>query len=185
MITEIFSNRLKNLGEFEVTGEKMLVTDPCYELGSDGQLQLENIKNGTWKAVVFKYSKPPEPFYKNRVISLLAYHKDESYYGDWKQEKETVFVDSGMMSIGSEDFSVSFPMYKRELTKEEAEFQKFSNYDEVCDLVLESKYSGAICKNGAVVSHSGHGDGSYPVYVLRKNNKICAVAVQFMELDNV
>ena len=60
---------------FEVKSGKMVLSDPCYELGTWCQGVIDNVKNGTWIADVEYVNS-----WGRRVARLTAYHKDHYTY---------------------------------------------------------------------------------------------------------
>lgn len=51
--TEVKGSRYL-LGTFQMTADTVIVTDPCYNLGTWCQAQIENVQQGTWKGHVYR-----------------------------------------------------------------------------------------------------------------------------------
>ena len=226
-----------HLGDFQVTGGTILVTDPCYELGTWCQVQVKKAETGTWKGYLFRKTDPyvvenikkeileketviknytenpsADPgvsamremliehykeqleVYKNydcaNVSVLLAHHESidpfTSFENEWGRVKGTAGVDSGQMAICGLDFWKTTPLdYEGEETIDpETGFKRRGSggdYWNVCDITLDEKGpGGGVYKNGAIVSRSGFGDGSYEVFRLNYDRKVLGVAVVFI-----
>jgi hypothetical protein len=169
------------LGSFECTSGKFVVSDPCYTLGTWCQGILENVKKGTWNAAILVSD---EDDFGKRVSRLYAKHDSlNTEFPDlepcWSECNFDVGVDSGQVGI--------------------YEYETYRN-DSVIDFVPRNtiytdrspghrwmaancgqtigKFAGTI--PGGVVSQSGYGDGVYSAFVVKDNSSmIIAVMVEF------
>lgn len=152
-----------------VLGKKVIVSDPCYEVGIWCQKELSNVLPGAWqvdirKAKVRNYSL---------VAELIARH--EGYPECEISEFETgrIAVDSGQCGFFDADY------YKRHQPDNDYD-NPDSWYRRICDLTLGSDW-GTINDKG-VVSASGHGDGLYDLYISKNSDgEIVGMRVEFIE----
>lgn len=155
---------------FEIVSGKVVLSDPCYELGTWCQGVIDNVKNGTWIAEIEKSSE-------GRVSRLFAYHKDEHLDGyiietNGEHLKFDGGVDSGQFGFFDYDryrddnSIIGVERLCKDLFDIICENQPF--YSICCDRTLCSEMWGVI--PFGVISSSGYGDGSYPVFGL-KNHK--------------
>ena len=80
----------RRIGTFEVAGRKLLVTDPCYDIGTWCQGVLENVHNGVWAA---KCQFDRET---GRISRLTVSSEGQTAVGAWEDERGfEVGVDSG------------------------------------------------------------------------------------------
>ncbi len=163
---------------FEVTSGKMVLSDPCYELGTWCQGVIDNVKNGTWVGSV-KMSDEGE--WGIRVSSLASYN--EEFFDKNPKLKENLFnlidveelnfnggVDSGQ--FGHFDFDT----YRKDnlaidLPKAFDDDYSIQEGDEwyrvCCHYTLEDDFG---CVPSGVVSSTGFGDGSYPTFAIKDDN---------------
>lgn len=168
------------LGTFEVTGDKLCVTDPCYERTVWCAGVVGNVVPGTWQGVA-RYSD--EGAYGKRVCQVEARHvKSSPSYGDrWSQQSFEVGVDSGQAGIFDE---------RRYPQGECGDYGDTSTfYGRACEATLgrgeedpnDAHRSGNVIDEGVVVS-SGYGDGSYLCETLNgADDKVVAVRVTFID----
>ena len=167
----------KYYGSFEVTGNDLRVTDPCYELESTGGMTLINVKPGKWythAVIIDKQDSCGE-----RVASLTVVH--ESYPDHYRPSidvdcKPIIAVDSGQAGF----FDINkYPKENGDIR------EKF--YDENCRLTLSEEHGGIVFNSGVVTS-SGYGDGCYRLYYdmdsdINSNGEIIAAEIVFIEDD--
>jgi len=159
-----------NIGSFKVNSGKLMVSDPCYAVGSWGQGIVEKVKNGKWNARVLTSN---EGSWGKRVAVLIAavdgfMPKYEAY--DWEAQKFEVGVDSGQASIF-------------DLAEFHSEDDNYNNpesfYAKCCACTLNTPESAGIVDNNGVVSSSGYGDGGYECKTITKNGEVVAVMVDY------
>jgi hypothetical protein len=144
---------MQNIGSFEVTSNKIIVSDPCYNMETwcIGDFKA---MNGKWNSYIKILDKI--------VVKLLIVHEGYDKTDPYIKLNIDVGVDSGQ--CGFYDY--------QKYVDEGAGRGKYNNtntfYGKVCSLTdtsrKEKKYAGII-NNFGVVSSSGYGDGSYDVFV--------------------
>jgi hypothetical protein len=160
--------------------EKVVVSDPCYSLGTWCQTVIDNLLAGEYFVEVTKRKYAD---WGRRNIILSIGHKD--HYNKLKIWKKigNIGVDSGQAGI------FSFDSYRKDsIFKKKSKFNKEAPFDlensegdewygHMCDKTL-SRYGYGTYKNG-VVSSSGMGDGSYPVFVSTVGDKVVGILIDF------
>lgn len=147
------------IGEFEVTGDVLTVSDPCYEPGTWCMGHILDVKPGMWEAHI---GMCHDKRWGNRVAYLAAYHKncpDKKLLTEYSAPFE-VGVDSGQAGIFDrahyQDASVVAPLP-----------DPIDNtdpwYSACCHQTLETEHRAGVIPYG-VVSRSGMGDGGYSCY---------------------
>lgn len=161
--------KLSEPSSFNVVGDQLLVSDPCYS----GDAIIDSVKPGQWNAGVLKSD---EGAWGIRVAELIAVHADYQFESvlsgvpklDWVRNG-SVGVDSGQMSI-------------TEAGKLSGQDGHEEWYEMVCDITLDKSQWGVL-PNG-VVSSSGYGDGGYGVYIAENDKgETIGVAVVFISDD--
>lgn len=149
-------------------GNKVMVSDPCYGLGTWCQGVLKNVLPGTYKCDV-EYSD--EGDWGVRVAAIEVRHENYDRPAEFKPEAFDIGVDSGQAGIFDYDY------YARYHDQHSVEDEW---YDEVCDITLSKTQSGDI-DNCGFVSSSGFGDGGYTCWTAREENGyIVAIRVEFI-----
>lgn len=151
---------------FLIESGKVVLSDPCYELGTWCQGIVENVKNGVWVAgVVMK---------RGRVSQLYAYHDSADIRHRLLNGHDEFLdivgcVDSGQFGYFDhkhyrDDDSVN------DLSRESSELicENEPFYSFCCDRTLSNNRWGVL--NYGVVSSSGYGDGSYPTNAIKGEN---------------
>lgn len=77
-------------------GDKVMVSDPCYDLDIWCQGVLENVKPGTWHT---KAENLNVNCWGNRCSALIAWHEDVEKPNDFEETDIRVGVDSGQAGI--------------------------------------------------------------------------------------
>lgn len=108
-------------------GEKVMVSDPCYGLGTWCQGVIENVLPGNYECVV-EYSD--EGDWGVRVAAIEVIHQDTRFIRYEAQDFE-VGVDSGQAGIFDYEYYVKY-----HTDSKEAEHVDDGWYDKVCDLTL-------------------------------------------------
>lgn len=166
--------------EFEVVSGKMVLSDPCYELGTWCQGIIDNVKNGTWVGII---EQSDEGGWGTRNSILISLNKDAwektPQLEDWligMVGTERLNFDGGVDSgqFGHFDYenfrkdkvSEGLPKAFEDgwSTQEGDEW-----YRVCCHITLEEKDCFGVLPFG-VVSSSGYGDGSYDTYGIRNND---------------
>jgi hypothetical protein len=170
------------LGKFNVESGKVMVSDPCYEVGTWCQGQLDKVKNGEWVANI---EQSDEGSWGIRNSELVAYHSGYGMPSSWQWNRESfdIGVDSGQAGIydlnfyrndsmiGEIDNSLGF-----DLSEEGERFYSLN-----CDLTCRTEDKAGVMDYG-VVSTSGYGDGGYTLYTARdKDGEVIAMKIVFIE----
>ena len=143
-------------------GSKLIVTDPCYKIGSEGQGVLESVNAGKYNCTALVLD---EGQWGHRVAEIEAIHEDYSNVPEYRKEPFEVWVDSAMAGI------FDYGQFKK-LTE---------NHDNLWTLMGEINAGlGNIIDDLGFVATSGYGDGNYPCYTCKDNGKIIAIKVVFI-----
>ena len=156
---------------FEVTSGVMVCSDPCYSIDPPTWCQgiINNVKNGTWVANV---EKSDEGDWGERIARLRVEHINAKRTYLTTQVDMDGGVDSGQFGFFDKDFyrndEAAKDLKKYEFSPDYDREEGDSWYRACCDLTL-AKESWGVLPNG-VVSSSGFGDGSYPVFGEKDEN---------------
>jgi hypothetical protein len=172
----------QTLGTFKVKSNSVIVSDPCYESPSLGNVRLNDVATGQWVANI-KQGKYKE--WGNRVFVLEAHLENIIEKVKYHRLSVGIAVDSGQVCIADTKYFKAKKLdrgykYKTEVTKWEDFKREF--YTMCSDITLDR--DAGVFSSG-VVSSSGIGDGSYPCYVATatKNGKfgtIVGIKVVFL-----
>lgn len=165
---EITNNPVVNIGSFTMSSGKMMVSDPCYEIGTWCQYQLDNVKNGVWNASM---KRVDDGVWGIRIASIQAHIKYISPSDDaWELvEVAHIGVDSGQAGF-------------YDLDKFDSQSKEW--YRKNGDITLSDRQGGVL--DGGAVSSSGYGDGGYPLYVIKDNSgTVIAVKVIFIVCQEI
>ena len=167
--------KLIGIGEFNVRGTKLICTDPCYNFASDGTYIVNGVKPGVWNGFILtKVSSEVEI-----VEKLIAVHSSTPLnLIDFKQVCTNLNVDSGQMAICDLlDYSL-----------DDDEYDKYCHVtlDNLAGLVgqynsIKPYYTGdfSLHRAYAIVSRTGWGDGTYPLYIKQDNENVIGVMIEF------
>ena len=157
-------------------GEKVMVSDPCYGLGTWCQGVLENVLPGVYDCSV-EYSD--EGDWGIRVVAIEVTHKScRGKFIVLDLEDFEVGVDSGQAGIFDYEY---YAKYHKDST--ESEHVDDDWYDMVCDLTHKNNGNTTHCLG--LVSSSGFGDGGYNCWTYKnEDGKIVAIRVEFITEDD-
>lgn len=171
-------------GFFQQSSDKMMVSDPCYDLDTWCQHVLEDVTIGDWMTTSKLFD---EGVWGVRVTEITAFIGAEPKDTDFiLQDQVDIGVDSGQAGF------FDYEYYKKgkendnkiEDEGENAYNVKGSFYSTCCGISLDNKQSGTL--EQGFVSASGYGDGGYPLYVVRDaEGKVTAVKVVFISEDEL
>ena len=172
---------IEKIGTFKTKSDVLRITDPCYTKDTWCSGILKDCKIGEWSAF-FIYSD--EGSWGTRVSQILVIFGnvtiseaqkilDES---NWENSEIHVGVDSGQAGI-FEDVK-----YPEDETGEYGDTNTF--YGKCCELTCENNEQGGVLDFG-VVSSSGYGDGSYDCLLAKKDDKINAIKIIFIDENNL
>lgn len=151
-------------------GNKVVVSDPCYQLDTWCQGIVENVKPGIYNCSVFVKD---EGVFGKRVNTLRVTLdgtriKEENFQ---LFEDAEICVDSGQVGVYDYDY------FEKNQPDDDYE-NKYSWYRMICDITTESK-AGTL-GDKCFVSQSGFGDGSYDLYVAKnKNGEVIGFEISF------
>lgn len=163
--------------KFEVTSGKMVLSDPCYELGTWCQGIAENVKNGTWVGVLEQSDEGAWGVRNSILISMNveAMEKNPLLERELMSSGDLINwggVDSGQFghfdyaNYRKDENAIDVPkVWEDEWESQEGD--KF--YRACCYQTLETEDSFGVVPFG-VLSSSGYGDGSYPTYGIKDEN---------------
>ena len=153
-------------------GNKVMVSDPCYGIGTWCQGVLENVLPGNYKCNV-EYSD--EGDWGIRVASIEVVHDDYDEVLCMDMENFEVGVDSGQAGIFDYDYYAEY--------HDSCDVRPHVDddwYDRVCDITLSKASAGNVDGLG-FVSSSGFGDGGYACWTERnRDGYIVAIRVEFI-----
>lgn len=159
----------------------VMVSDPCYSLGTWCQTKLENVLAGNYVVHTIRDDEDPDD---SRNWGLVVIHED--YVGKkkrWQKHCE-IGVDSGQAGIFDLASYRNDKIFEGITSKFEDSGYKSDGedgenwYAHMCDRTLYTKESWGSYDAG-VVSSSGWGDGSYPVKVQKEKGRIVGIFIDF------
>lgn len=167
---------IERLGSFELTGDKLMVTDPCYTRGTWCQGVIDNCVPGFWHAWTHMTTDTDGRGTRVAELEAMAGLAHGGQLTDWVRLDVDVGVDSGQCGVFDDN------LYPDGETGEYGDLTTF--YGRACaatyyDDPANFKY-GDVIAEGAV-SSSGYGDGGYNAYVKKNSDgRVCAVKVVFI-----
>ena len=157
------------LGFFLITGNKIHVSDPCYDYACSGAVTLTNALSGRYLATLVKHNLD---IWDTRVCSLAIQHEDykdivPDIFSGYK-----IAVDSGQAGFFDDDY------YQQ---NQGGDFGDITTlFGLACSLTL-SKNHGGILQDKGVVSETGFGDGYYSLFIGKNDDsKIVAASIIFI-----
>jgi len=147
------TSTVSQIGEFVVSSNKLIVSDPCYEKGTWCSGLIAPVKNGTWRATI-------EITDEGRALTA----KCEEPVGEMEEAPFEVGVDSAQAGIFCDSLYPSPENPNREF------------YERCCEATQTSPESAGIVMGRGVVANS-QDDGSYSAFV-GQDEKGAAVAVR-------
>ena len=155
---------------FEITSGILVASDPCYEIPTWCQGIIENVKKGTWLAEI---ETSDEGAWGERIARLRVEHINANRTYQMEQINMDGGVDSGQFGFFDKDFYRNDEAAKN-LSKYNfgGDFDRDGEGEEwycaCCKLTLSDESWGVLPQG--VVSSSGFGDGSYPVFGEKDEN---------------
>lgn len=162
-----------------VLGTSVMVSDPCYSIGTWCQGVVGNVVPGTYKCYV---EHCQDSFWGDRVSAIEVVHADYNHSElDYVETNFEVGVDSGQAGI------FNYNYYKK--YHEDDNGHKRLNddwYDKVCGLTsTKDGFAGNTIDNNGLASSSGYGDGIYWCYISHdQNENVIAIRVDFIYEDD-
>lgn len=145
-------------------GNQVVVSDPCYNLGTWCQGVLSNVKTGKW---ICDYEREFND--EGRVSRLIVRHLEHPNAEPTKLMEFEVGVDSGTAGIFDYEYYAQY--HDPEL--DENWYEKY--------VVCEIDNPGYITEGKGFWTESGYGDGGYNCYVSEFNGEIVAIGIVFIE----
>lgn len=150
------------LGTFEATSGELVVSDPCYDLGTWCMGNLKNIKKGKWHA----YSMVEDS--EGRNSALFIYHESIDAGKAFKYFNREYKVNEAPFEVGVDSGQAGF--FDPEVFKNDASVPADFEFDDpiwkekgwygMCATITLGCDGAGIMPGGAV-SSSGYGDGGY------------------------
>lgn len=175
-VPKVNTNKPKTVGTFTVGSGKLVVSDPCYQVDNEEDLQiiLSNVKNGKWTATI---SYTPEEVVKN----VFVFYGEKKPSGKWHVCDKLIGVDSAqagifdMKAFGRDD-AIQYVVKN----VDDIEISEVGlKYYVACSDMVASDAQGGVVPGGAV-SMSGYGDGMYEVKVKYNiSKKVVGVMIDF------
>lgn len=157
--------KIKEIG-IKSFGEKIDITDPCYEKNTWCRMNGIKIREGEYRCIVYiQENKSKCPVTGKEIeserVSMITIHQGGVPAHKYMKQIGTIGVDAGMAG-----FFENKPDYTDE------------QWEEFCEKVREGN---AWITDEGFFSESGYGDGCYPVYARYEGRKITALEIRFME----
>lgn len=151
--------KIITLGTFEVTSDKLVISDPCYDLGTWCMGTVPNVKPGLWTATI---GIADTGEFGERIAFLAVFHQDSPPIQKLKACPASfdVGVDSGQAGI------FDYNHFHDEEVIEDQELTDFGSrwFTYCCYQTLDGEHHAGLIPYGVVAS-SGFGDGCYSCYV--------------------
>jgi hypothetical protein len=164
-------------------GSEVMVSDPCYTIGTWCQHKLTDVLPGEYHTTAFKSDNTDG--WGTRCAALVAVHKD--YLEDtlsWRTVTSAdIGVDSGQCGIFSYDTYRKDEHFMNEVSEFNKTYSGWKDdggeqwYGHMCDKTLSEDQWGTY--SHGVVSSSGFGDGSYRLLVAKHNGKIVGIGIDY------
>ena len=155
-------NNLEYIGTFSL-GTKVMVSDPCYHIGTWCQGVLENVKSGVWEAYLKMIDTGMWGVRVAELITISSEHCEKHLTIMDEHQEFEVGVDSGCAGIF--DYEYYYKTHADEKVKEDWYDKQIMRQFFPGD---ESTWQKSVfTESNGVVSNSGYGDGGYDCYVAR------------------
>lgn len=193
---------LVKIGEFEVTSGELIVSDPCYEVGTWCAGTLANVLNGKWLGFVQQGNFNN---WGNRIHSLIIIHNEIANDKQFQSvEKVSIDIMNGDLEVINSGIDVGVdsgqagffdPAFYKNDESVPKDFVKpdwLNTLDEVgekwyglcCERTCGSEFSAGVIQGG-IVSSSGIGDGSYDCfYQVNSEGKVVVAIISFLLNDD-
>lgn len=158
------------LGSFFVSGNKIHVSDPCYDYPCSSAVTIDNVLSGEYFASLTLYDMENWGIRSTNLSIRHAKHKNiaPNICTDC-----LIGVDSGQAGFFDDAY------YQQNQGGDFGDLDTF--FGLACSLTL-SNNRGGIMRDHGVVSDTGFGDGSYPLYIGKNvDGKIVAASIIFID----
>lgn len=159
-------------------GSEVIVSDPCYEVGTWCQAKISGVSPGKYNVWVETSDKGDD--WGIRISKLFAIHSDSKSV-TWERTDFDIGVDSGQCGIFSMDSYRNDASAKdvAQAWKDDVQSPGQEWYTRMCRLTWGDESWGMYDKG--VVSRSGYGDGSYELYLAKnEKNEIVGFMVDYL-----
>jgi len=156
---------------------EVMVSDPCYVVGTWCQHKLTNVLPGEYQSTVVKYD---DRYWGNRCSFIIVVHKDYNTEDklNWRKLPFDIGVDSGQAGI------FSMETYRNDEVFVSGSRKKNDGeewYEHMSNMTLDGERWGTY-PNG-IVSSSGIGDGGYELRVAKHKGKVVGMFLDFFMED--
>jgi hypothetical protein len=164
----------KFIGTFELTDKNVIISDPCYDVGTWCQGELNNVKTGVWNAYI---KESEDGSIAELIVCYIGVNDISKLDNKWNLESFTIGVDSGQAGFFQKDkyrnnsTSLDMPSYFPE--------KDDRWYGVCCNITLSRQGAGVL--EGGVVSSSGYGDGCYDMYTIEEEGEVVAMKIVFID----
>ena len=159
-----------SLGSFFVSGNKIHVSDPCYDYPCSGAVTIDNVLSGEYLACLSLYDMAT---WGIRSANLSIHHINHKNIVPNICADCLIGVDSGQAGFFDDAY------YQQNQGGDFGDLDTF--FGLACSLTL-SNNRGGIMQDKGVVSDTGFGDGSYPLYIGKNvDGKIVAASIIFID----
>ena len=163
---------------------QVMVSDPCYEVGTWCQHKLTNVLPGEYQTMVMKFDNYSHSW-GPRNSFIIAVHKDHNTEDklNWRKVVADIGVDSGQAGIFSMETYRQDEVFLTGISEHTKKYGTHKDdggeewYGHMCDLTDNTNRWG-VYPNG-VVSSSGLGDGSYELRVAKHKGKVVGILLDF------
>lgn len=165
---------------FEVTGDEIVVSDPCYDEDVWCRHTVKDVLPGNWNA---DFTRAPCGFSSNdhRNAEIRAWHTDkweEASKGTWELESHQIGVDSGQAGFFDKAHYKDEKVVPEEWKKDFRICEDDPWYAMNCHKTINFPGMGFVPYG--VVSSSGIGDGQYNLYSKKVDGKVIALKLVFL-----
>ncbi len=166
---------MSNIGSFEVTSGKLVISDPCYTLDTWCMAVVNDVENGTY----IIYAEESD----GRISEIEVLNQKEPCGSPWAEISNDIGVDSGQCGIFDFDHyrkDTDYPMasqFEADGYNDKGDGEHW--YSHCCDVTLGEDGVGSVV--GGAVASSGYGDGCYTAYVMRnEEGQVIGVKIVFI-----
>ena len=161
---------LKTIGTINIKVPEIMVSDPCYDIGTWCQGIIKDVAIGEYEVLYFEGYKS-EYWPEDRLIGIYLKDCDIKYKNlKWEDVAGSFGMDAGMASISDME------TYKK--WRKEDESDKW--WDDLCFGNNGMVANDTRILDDGIICNSGYGDGSYYVKEARNaENKVVAIMIEF------
>ena len=161
----------------KIESGRIMISDPCYGLGTWCQAQDVEFPNGEYNAYYKATDESANCIKEIRLVNKVLKVSEEDKI-KWTSLENEIGVDSGQAGIFDGKYYEDY--HGDDCSDEEVDEEW---YNRVCNItcnLVDEEFAGVIDNKG-LVSSSGYGDGGYEAYIGKLDDQIVAVKVIFIE----